>query len=57
MWGEERGEGMEEKDKAEQSVFLKIRNIQKGSVFEQKFNISRKNVRLKGFQLNLNFLK
>ena len=33
---------MEEKDKAEQSVFLKMRNIQKGSVFEQKFNISRK---------------
>ena len=33
---------MEEKDKAEQSVFLKIRNIQKDSVFEQKFNISRK---------------
>ena len=29
---------MEEKDKAEQSVFKKIRNIQKG----KKFNISRK---------------
>ena len=42
MYREERGKGMEEKDKAEQSVFLKIRNIQKGNVFERKFNISRK---------------